>query len=114
MLPSKKRLSVPLFTNVLTNGTIVHSPLLIARILKTAKPLEGTRFSAAISKKIAKTAVLRNKLRRRIYAALATFDPRVKNGFHVILLAKPPLTKATLKDIRADLENLFVKSSLLK
>src|SRR4051812_21797720 len=114
MLPRSKRLSVPLFTNVLANGSIVHSPLFTARILKTAQSKVDSRFSAVISKKIAKTAVERNKFRRRIYSGVAAVDKKVKPGFQIILMAKPTLTKALLKEITADLEALFVKSNLLK
>ncbi len=111
MLPAKKRLSVPLFTTALTQGKIVHSPLFTARIWKTTG---DSRFSAVVSKKIAKTAVLRNKFRRRIYSVLGRNMESVKAGFHIILLAKPTIIKTELKDIASDLENLFVKSSLLK
>jgi ribonuclease P protein component len=111
MLPRSKRLSVPLFANVLANGKIVHSPLFTARILKTAG---YTRFSVAISKKIAKTAVERNKLRRRSYSAIGLLSSKIKDSFHVILLAKSPLIKALQKDIVTDLDSLFVKSSLIK
>jgi ribonuclease P protein component len=115
MLPRSKRLSVPLFTNALAHGKIAHSPLFTARILKTADSKSAeTRFSAVISKKIAKTAVERNKFRRRIYAALRTLDVKIKQGFHIILLAKPPLTKSLAKDIIHDLDGLFVKNGLIK
>ena len=111
MLPASKRLSVPLFATVLAKGSIVHSPLFTARIMKTAGP---SRFSAVISKKIAKTAVERNKLRRRIYSGVGSLIAKLKPGFHVLLMAKPPLTKASLPNIALDLESLFVKSSLIK
>jgi ribonuclease P protein component len=111
MLPAKKRLSVALFTDVIANGKIVHSPFFVARILKAAGE---NRFSAAISKKIAKTAVERNKLRRRTYSALGGIVGKLKPGFHVVLMAKAALPKATLKDIASDLDLLFVKSGLIK
>ena len=111
MLPRSKRLTVSLFTNALANGKVVHSTLFTARIAKNPGP---TRFSAVISKKITKTAVERNKLRRRIYSAVASFGAKISKDHHVILLAKPLLSKSTLKDIVADIETLFVKSHLLK
>jgi ribonuclease P protein component len=111
MLPSSKRLSVTLFASVLANGKIVHSTLFTARILKTAGI---SRFSVAISKKIAKTAVERNKFRRRVYSAISMIDSKIPQGFHVILMGKPPLIKATPKDTLVDLESLFVKSGLIK
>jgi ribonuclease P protein component len=114
MLPRSKRLSVPLFANVLAKGSIVHSPLFTARIVKTAGQHSDSRFSAVVSKKVAKTAVERNKLRRRTYAALSKITSKIKDGFHVILLAKNAMIKAEPKDIVADLENLFVKSNLIK
>ncbi len=115
MLPRSKRLSVTLFTNVIANGKMVHSTLFTARILKTANPKElGARFSVAVSKKIAKTAVERNNLRRRAYSSLRGIESRVPKGFHIVLLAKQPLLRAKLPAITQDLENLFVKSGLIK
>lgn len=115
MLPRSKRLSVSLFTNVLANGKIVHSPLFTARILKTAASHDGSsRFSAVISKKIAKTAVERNKFRRRIYTSLSSLEKRVLPGFHIILMAKPTITKRLPKDVSEDLFNFFVKNGLIK
>jgi ribonuclease P protein component len=111
MLPRSKRLSVPLFTSALANGKIVHSPLFTARIEKTAGI---SRFSAVVSKKIGKTAVERNTLRRRIYSSISQIDERVKDGFHIILIAKPAILKATLTEIISDLDVLFVKSGLIK
>lgn len=115
MLPRSKRLSVSLFTNVLVNGKIVHSPLFIARILKIGDSLTNeSRFSAVVSKKISKIAVERNKLRRRIYSAVRHLGQKVPPSFQIVLLAKPPLQKSSVKDITLDLESLFVKSGLIK
>lgn len=115
MLPRSNRLSVPLFAEVLAKGSIVHSPIFTARILKTAASKDtGARFSVAISKKISKTAVERHKLRRKTFSALRPFVSKLGKGLHVILLGKSPLTKAKVADISIDLKNLFVKSGLLK
>ncbi len=115
MLPRSKRLGVSLFTDVIAHGKIAHSPFFTARIQKTADPKEtGARFSAAVSKKIAKTAVERNKLRRRVYSALAGLESKVPKGFYIVLLAKHPLRPAKLPEIASDLSFLFVKSGLIK
>ena len=115
MLPRSKRLTTALFTEVMTQGKILHSPFFTIRLMKTATTsLKETRFSVVVSKKIVKTAVERNKIRRRVYSIVRASIGKISPGFHIVLLAKQPLLKAKIQDIATDLSTLFVKSGLIK
>ncbi len=111
MLPSSKRLSTALFKEVITKGKHLHSPLFVLRAIKT----EGlSRFSVSVPKKVAKTAVLRNKLRRRFYSALNPLFVEIKPGIHGVFIVKETILKAHFKSLSTELREFFVKSGLLK
>jgi ribonuclease P protein component len=111
MLPRKKRLTTELFDQIITSGRIFNSPLFTLRAIK----IEGkSRFSAVASKKIFKTAVARNRIRRRVYAQLETLSPKIKDGFHGVLLSKQAVSKASSQDLSKEIEDLFVKTGIIQ
>lgn len=73
-----------------------------------------TRVAAVAPKKVAKTAVMRNKIRRKIYEALKVIKPTLKPSFHAIVLAKPAMMQKKQIEIVADMRELFVKANLLR
>jgi ribonuclease P protein component len=86
MLPHEQRIQREEMDKVLARGVLKHSPLFSARILKTADP--HIKFSFVVSKKVANTAVLRNKLRRRGYSAVKTLSPGIDSGYSVAFFFK--------------------------
>jgi len=111
MLPRSQRLSVEQFNEVIKKGRVSHSLFFYARIL-TVKG--KSRLSAAVPQKVSKTAVGRNKLRRIIYEAVKPIMPKVIPDTEIIIIAKDCALKANFEEIKKDIENLFVKSRLLK
>lgn len=111
MISSSKRLTTPFFKNVMDKGKLFHSPIFSVKFLRVSG---GSRFSVAVSKKVAKNAVDRNKIRRRVYTALRTLDSKIPQGFHGVFMIKATILKMSLGDITAGLESIFVKSGLLK
>ncbi len=111
MLPRKKRLTTELFDQIMSSGRIFNSPLFTLRAIKTK---EKSRFSVVASKKIFKTAVLRNKIRRRVYAQIEKLSPRIQGGFNGIFLAKQIVEKSSPEAISSELENLFVKTGIIQ
>ncbi len=111
MLPSSKRLTTTLFKKVLEKGKIFSSNLFVIKLQKT----EGiSRFSVAVSKKVEKTAVGRNKMRRTAYSYLRHLYPSIKKGYLGVVTVKFPLKGLSSEKIAASLEELFVKSGLLE
>ncbi|MDP3962817.1 MAG: ribonuclease P protein component [bacterium] len=111
MLPSSKRLTTALFKKTIDNGRSAHSQLFILKLIKEGGP---SRFSVSVSKKVAKKAVERNKIRRRAYSAISSFYPAIKHGIHGVVIAKNPAAKASLEEIISDIKSFFVKSGHLK
>ena len=81
MLPSRARLSRRQFTEFLENKGF----LTVFNQLGTFKYTQhtGTSFSVVTSSKHEKKAVLRNKLRRRIYATISITKPQVQGILYV-------------------------------
>ena len=94
-------------------GRVAHSPLFLVRFVK----ISGT-FVACVAtvapKKIAKTAVQRNRIRRKLYEAVRSFRGDIQPGMHILVFAKPALLVVSQKDITADLKALFVKASIMR
>ncbi len=76
------------FTALQERGTMRSHPLLAARVLRT--DLETTRFAMATSRAIG-SAVVRNRVRRRIREALRSMGPSIRPGWDVLLVARAGL-----------------------
>lgn len=99
MLPQKERLNRNDFNRFFAAGRKYHSPTL------TLVYGESTNFqaSAVVSKKVAKTAVERNKLRRQIYAILRDRHKEKSLAGVYIVIVKPPAQKLSFTDLRMEL-----------
>jgi len=118
MLRRSRRLSTEQFNEVIKRGKALHSPFFQLRVLFDSD--EQTRVAAVAPVKMAKTAVARNALRRKIYELVAPFTEETVDGFYVILFAKPTMlppgaTKGPADQIVSeDLKSLFVKAGILR
>lgn len=109
MLPKKIRLTTALFDQVFKTGKVQHSPLFWVRSILASAGLPS-RFAVVVSKKIAPTAVLRNKNKRFVYKAIETLNTsnstRQPNKMF-ILGVKKDLSKLSSIDITQELKNLI-------
>lgn len=102
MLPKRRRLSAREVKDVMARGHSRRASLLSARYIAGTNLL---RASAVVSTKVAKKAVERNRLRRALYRALATYHG---TGTAVIFIQKipaNPLTPAFERDLVVLLKN---------
>lgn len=111
MLSKTKRLSKIQFDEVFQKGRVFHSPLFVVRVLFEQK---DTRFSFVASKKTAKTAVERNASRRKIYNQIKKSITNKGLGAHFIFIAKKSLKAVAISEIEKEINNIFVKSGVLK
>ena len=65
-------------------------------------------------KKVAKTAVSRNKIRRRIYSIIKSFESILISGKNVVIVMKTGSEKVHFDELNKETEKIFVKSGLLK
>lgn len=85
MFPRKKRLSRRLFLEFLKQGRVLNSPALSFRVVLG---VGAGHYAVVVSKKTAKTAVARNKLRRQGYYLLNKHISSIFSHYTIILFIK--------------------------
>ena len=69
----------------------------------------GARFGFTVSKKIG-SAVIRNRVRRRLRALASALDPtRVRDSYDYVLTARPGAVDRAYLDLKADLEQALAR-----
>lgn len=71
---------------------------------------QRARFAVSVSKKVSKSAVVRNRIRRRTYSALRGMLDKVPPGIHLIS-AKPNSQTLKGEKLENELRKLLVVSS---
>jgi ribonuclease P protein component len=99
---------------VYANGKAVRSQLFTVKHVANSHR-SHPRFSVVVSKKVIKSAVGRNRIRRRLYEYLRTNTDRL-NGVHdiVIICTSAELRVLPYAQIAEQLDQLFDKASLYK
>jgi RNase P protein component len=113
MLPKAARLTSKEVEEVLKKGSPVHislpkgqKSLISARFLRASG---GFRAAAAAPKSLVKSAVMRNRLRRAVYGALASLPSPKKSGMAVFFVRgvpKKPMTRAFAAEIALFIEKI--------
>ena len=93
-----------------TGKSYAH-PLVI--LISSPNELPLTRFGVTASKAVG-SAVLRNRAKRRIRAAIRSVLPRVGAGWDILIIARAPLIDAEWLRICEVLQGLLKKSKILK
>ena len=69
---------------VYRNGKTVRGPLCAMKYVDNPKRTEY-RLAVVVSKKVHKSAVVRNRIRRRLYEAVRHEAPAMKGAFYIVL-----------------------------
>ena len=113
MLPKSSRLS----------KQTIETHLIRARRIKTSRFLvlytyivgqKVPQISVSASKKVAPSAVLRNKLRRRGYAALEAVIPAVSPTAAVLVSYMTPDSTTSIAEITLEIKDIFKKAGILR
>jgi ribonuclease P protein component len=99
------------FAALTERGTIRSHPLLTTRVLRT--DLGATRFGLATSRALG-SAVVRNRVRRRLREALRAMASELQPGWDVLVIAKPDLATAEYRTLEATLARLLRRSGVLR
>lgn len=111
MLPKKKLVNKRLFQEILENNQIKHGDFFIFKYLQNNKICSNeTHLACVVAKGLAKKAVLRNKLRRRVYSILRNFT--FKQGCGVFFYKKNGIN-ASFQEIKIDIEKILKKSNFI-
>jgi ribonuclease P protein component len=109
MIPKKIRINRENFEIIMKKGRLLSLPLFSVRFLKN--PIKSSHFSVVVSKKVAKTAILRNKIKRRIYSILNKNQP--KDPYFIIFFAKKGIEKASFLQIKEGVLDALNKAKIL-
>ena len=109
MLAKKERLNRVTFNRFFSVGKRFHSPLLML----IYAPYEEFHASAVAPKKLARTAVLRNKFRRRIYDVFSRLHKERPFTGIFICIAKAGAPQVSYDTLKAELGELIRKTGLL-
>lgn len=100
----------PEFDRVYSEGTVVGGPFFVVRHL--ANDGRAARWGFAVGKRLAKKAVVRNRLRRRMREAARKLD--VRNGSDIVVTARAKALDAPYGGIAAALEKHLRRAGLLE
>jgi ribonuclease P protein component len=98
------------FAALQERGTIRSHPLLSARVLRT--DLGTTRFGLATSRALG-SAVVRNRIRRKLREAIRSMLPSVRPGWDVLVIARPAIVAADHGAIGITLARLLRRAGVL-
>lgn len=110
MLPKKRRVSKQVFKELRKSQSFVLPNL----TLRVTNLLGDSQIAFVVSKKIAKTAVLRNKLRRRGYNATRKITSRLKDGKAFIFYIQQGCTNLSTNDLSKEIEKALGQKGFLK
>lgn len=110
MLKKKERLDRVSFNRFFSAGTRLHSPSLTL----IYAPEDSFHASAVAPKKVAKTAVERNKFRRRVYDAFERMHREQPFLGVFIVVAKEKALLLSYSALKSELTSLIHKTSSLR
>lgn len=112
MLPKKYRLSRAQFGKVFNASKPLHSGHFSIKWTDSLSNKEP-QFAVVVSKKVSRSSVERNRIRRRCYEVLRELLPRVPEnvtGIIFVRLRAPPFRPKVFKE---ELEKLFLRAGII-
>ncbi len=115
MLPKKRRMQRKEFAILLKTVRRYLSPHLSLFVSKNPanEPYFDTKFAFSASKKVAKTAVLRNKLRRMGYSAIRDVINRISPGYMCLFSYKNDPKNVEFSVLKNEVEKLLSDAGVL-
>ena len=111
MLPVRNRLKKKKdFERIFKEGQGFKQGFLYLKIKKNN--LKSSRFGFIVSKKFAKKAVIRNKIKRRLRELIKIKLPEIKKGIDGIIIVIPGLKTTDFRQLEEIINKLFKKAKL--
>ena len=96
------------------NGKAVRSQLFTVKYVANSRR-SRPRFAVVISKKVLKSAVGRNRVRRRLYEYVRTNIPNLNGVYDIVIICtSAELRTLPYTQVKEQLDTLFEKASLYK
>ncbi|MBF2009132.1 ribonuclease P protein component [Chlorogloeopsis fritschii PCC 9212] len=104
------------FQAVFRGGIRRHGSYLTLRALQLSSALIApTQIGISVSTKVSKRAVVRNRLKRQIAAALHQLLPKISPGWRLVVIVKPGAaeSKCVTQQFLQELEQLLAQAEVL-
>ena len=73
-----------------------------------------TQIGISVSQKVSKRAVVRNRIKRQIRAALRQFLPKLSLGWQLVVVVRPAAIQCDYHQILRELEQLLADAEVLR
>jgi ribonuclease P protein component len=83
----------------------------LSGIADAVEPLP-TRLGISIGRKVSKKAVIRNRLKRQIRAAIRALLTEILPGWRVVIVVRPPAVECKYEQIFQELKTLLMKAGI--
>jgi len=112
-LPTEKRLKLARdFRAVSRSRLSVKEGKLLLKAKASQKNF--SRFGIVVSKRVAKKAVERNRIRRLLSEVLTTKQDSFKSPYDIVLVALPGFSLKDLHEAQSIIEKLFLKATIIQ
>lgn len=74
---------------------------------------KSTQIGISISLKVSKRAVVRNRIKRQIRAALRQMLPQISPGWHLVIVVNPTAAQCDYKQFLQELKQLLVSAEVM-
>ena len=92
-------------------GKVRSDPLLVVRYRGTG--LEATRLGLATGKTLG-TAVVRNRVRRRLREVFRALTPEIGPGWDILVIARPAIVGADARTIAGTIRRLLQRGGVVR
>ena len=115
MLPRQRRVTRRQFPLILQAGRSYHTSFLSLRVSlwPPKEAVKTTLFAFVVSRKVAATAVDRNRLKRRARAIVRELLPQIKDNYACLLFFKQGATKLPYPELKEIIRVMFIRSSII-
>ena len=112
MLSKKNRITKKKdFERIFKKGTSFREQFLVLKV--TLSPLQASRFTFVVSRKVSKNAVVRNKIRRQLRELMRPQINEIKKRVDGVFIVLPGLENKNFQEIKNILNNLLKKTKLI-
>ena len=80
---------------------------------KNVASIPATMFGISISKKVSKKAVVRNRIKRQIKAAIRTYLQSINPGWKLVIVVKPKAIECKYEHFLRELEELLKQTKII-
>lgn len=99
---------------VYANGKAVRSQYFTVKYTAN-KHRSNSRFSVVVSKKVIKSAVARNRIRRRVYEYVRINLPKITETHDIVIICTSgEIRSIPYEQVRQQLDELFTKAELYR